>query len=475
MTAPLATTSPTLAVRPLTVPALWAVSGCSIFIASSTTTRSPAATWSPSETAIFTIVPCIGLVSASPLTAAPPPLDRERRPGFPAPAPVPTAPKPAGSETSSRFPPTSTTTVSRAAGSSTSAAPAHGASSLSHSVSIHRVCTRNASSVKSGSRTTARWNGSTVGSPSTTVSSSTRRARCSASARLAPVTMILAMSESNAPPITEPVRTPESTRTPGPAGSPYDVIVPGAGRKLRPGSSPLTRNSNEWPRGRGDRDLGPDQVDAAGLLGDRVLELQPGVHLEERDHPVQADEELDRTGADVPGRRTDVPRRGVDLRALLVGEERRRRLLDQLLVPALQRAVPGADDRDRAVLVGHHLRLDVPRLVQVALDEALAPAERRLRLAHRGREQLRDLLRRAGHLQPAPAAAERGLDRDGQPVLLGEREHLLRPGHRVGGAGYLRRADLGGQVPGRDLVTEHPDRVRRRADPGQAGVPAGPG
>ena len=26
------------------------------------------------------------------------------------------------------------------------------------------------------------------------------------------------------------------------------VTVPGAGRKLRPGSSPLMRNSNEWPR-----------------------------------------------------------------------------------------------------------------------------------------------------------------------------------------------------------------------------------
>ena len=44
MTAPLVTVWPTSAARPVTVPALCAVSGCSIFIASSTTTSSPAST-----------------------------------------------------------------------------------------------------------------------------------------------------------------------------------------------------------------------------------------------------------------------------------------------------------------------------------------------------------------------------------------------------------------------------------------------
>ena len=104
---------------------------------------------------------------------------------------------------------------------SSAAAPDHGASPPAQSVSIHRVCTRNGSSVKSASRTTARWNGSTVGSPSTTVSSSARRDRSSASARVAPVTISLASSESKAPPTTAPGSTPESTRTPGPAGSTY--------------------------------------------------------------------------------------------------------------------------------------------------------------------------------------------------------------------------------------------------------------
>src|SRR4029079_17824705 len=69
--APLATVAPTSAVSPVTVPALCAVHGCVIFIASSTNTTAPAATCWPSATASLTIVPCMGLVNASPLAAVP--------------------------------------------------------------------------------------------------------------------------------------------------------------------------------------------------------------------------------------------------------------------------------------------------------------------------------------------------------------------------------------------------------------------
>ena len=156
--------------------------------------------------------------------------------------------------------------------------------------------------------------------------------------------------------------------------------------------------------------------------------------------------------------------------ALLVGEERRGRLLDQLLVAALQRAVPGADDDDVAVRVGQHLGLDVPGLVEEALDEALAAAERRHRLADGGVEQLGDLLRGAGDLEPAPAAAERGLDGHREAVLLGERDDLVGVLHRVLGAGHERGAGLGGDVPGLHLVAEGDDRLGGGADPGEPGV-----
>ena len=160
---------------------------------------------------------------------------------------------------------------------------------------------------------------------------------------------------------------------------------------------------------------------------------------------------------------------------LLVGEERRGRLLDQLLVAPLQRAVPGADDDHVAVRVGEDLRLDVPRLVEELLHEALAAPERRHRLAHRRVEQLGDLLLLADHLQPAAAAAEGRLDGDRHPVLLGEGDDLVGVLHRVLGAGHQRGADLGGDVPGLHLVAEGDDRLGGGADPGQPGVDDGLG
>jgi hypothetical protein len=87
-------------------------------------------------------------------------------------------------------------------------------------------------------------------------------------------------------------------------------------------------------------------------------------------------------------------------------------------VAALQRAVAGRDDDDVAVLVGQALGLDVARLVEELLDEALAAAERRDRLADRGLVGVGDLVHLAGDLEPAAAAAERRLDRDRQAVLL---------------------------------------------------------
>ena len=118
---------------------------------------------------------------------------------------------------------------------------------------------------------------------------------------------------------------------------------------------------------------------------------------------------------------------------LLLGEERRGRLLDELLVAALQRAVARRDHDDVAVLVGQALGLDVPRLVEEPLDEALAAAEGGDRLAHGGLEQVGDLLDGAGDLEAAAATAVGRLDGDRQPVLLRERHDLVRvrrPGRR---------------------------------------------
>ena len=159
-------------------------------------------------------------------------------------------PNVAGTTTSSRFPPTSTVIVSRSGGAPASAASWTGIGAA-NSVSIQRVCTRSGWPANAGSATTARWKGSTVGIPPTSNSASARAERCSASARLAPVTISLAISESNTCGTVIPAAYPASSRTPGPDGGFQVVMVPGAGRKLRAGSSALIRNSIECPRAGG--------------------------------------------------------------------------------------------------------------------------------------------------------------------------------------------------------------------------------
>ena len=71
---------------------------------------------------------------------------------------------------------------------------------------------------------------------------------------------------------------------------------------------------------------------------------------------------------------------------------------------ALEGAVTGGDHDHVAVGVGQALGLDVPGLVEVALDEALAPAGRGDGLADGRVVQLGDLVEGAGDLQALAAA-----------------------------------------------------------------------
>ena len=81
----------------------------------------------------------------------------------------------------------------------------------------------------------------------TVVSPTARRNRASASCRVLPTAMILAIIESKSAGIVSPSPTPVSTRTPGPDGSSRSAIRPGDGAKSRSGSSALSRASTAWP------------------------------------------------------------------------------------------------------------------------------------------------------------------------------------------------------------------------------------
>jgi hypothetical protein len=100
-----------------------------------------------------------------------------------------------------------------------------------------------------------------------------------------------------------------------------------------------------------------------------VLDLQPGVHLQEVEALVLADHELHRAGALVLDRLGQ--RHGLFAHRLARGlaDEGRRRLLDDLLVAALDRALPLVQVDHIAVRIAQHLDLDVARALDELLDE----------------------------------------------------------------------------------------------------------
>ncbi len=224
----------------------------------------------------------------------------------------------------------------------------------------------------------------------------------------------------------------------------------------------------------GHPDHGVHQVQAADQLGDRVLHLQPGVHLQEEEPGALGallEKELNGAGrrvADLFGEADG----GLAHRLAGLGVEHRRgRLFQQLLVAPLQRAVALAQVDHVAVFVGEDLDLDVPGVLQVTLHVDLGAAERKFRLPGCARRTRPCASLFAAHHPKAAAAAPFGrLQRHRPAVFGGEGTDGLRSGDRA-----LRTRDagdigLGSDPAGGELVAGGLDRLRRGADPGQSGV-----
>src|SRR5262249_60741008 len=119
----------------------------------------------------------------------------------------------------------------------------------------------------------------------------------------------------------------------------------------------------------GNPNLCRDEVDAADPLGDRVLDLQPGVHLEKEELTCLRDQELYRAGVLV----CDAARGGDRGRRQARAEGGRqnggRGFLDDLLIAALNRAFALAQMDDGVVSVSEDLHLDMARPVEIALGK----------------------------------------------------------------------------------------------------------
>ena len=203
------------------------------------------------------------------------------------------------------------------------AAAANGGTVLAHSVSIHRVCTRNGSSTNAGSRTIS------------AVERQRRRHALddhlveSAAGPLQRLGPGLAGHDDLRQQRVEVAADDASRLDPGVHADAGTVRQAKARHRSGCREEAATRvlavdaeldRVPARPRilgepqllAVGDAELLAHQVDAGRLLGDRVLDLQPGVDLQEGDGAVGSDEVLDRAGAVVAGLAADRPGGRVD-------------------------------------------------------------------------------------------------------------------------------------------------------------------
>ena len=126
--------------------------------------------------------------------------------------------------------------------------------------------------------------------------------------------------------------------------------------------------------------LPADQVKTRHGFSDRMFDLQAGVHFHEIKLTVRCQQALDRTRPHIVDRTRGAHRHLTKRLAQERIDRRARRLLDQLLVPALQRAIAFAQMDDVTVRVSKDLYFHMTRLLHGAFENQFSGAKRRQRL-----------------------------------------------------------------------------------------------
>ena len=171
---------------------------------------------------------------------------------------------------------------------------------------------------------------------------------------------------------------------------------------------------------------------------------------------VGGEQELGGAGAGVADARREGDGRVAECGAQLRVDRGRRRLLDHLLVAALQRAVALAEVDHRPAAVGEHLHLDVAGASEQPLEED--PRRRRTRPRPRAGPPRAPRTARVPRSRPAriprpppPAAA---LTSSGNPSLIASLLERVVGQVDAGVARHDRHAGRLGQPPRRDLVAQ---------------------
>ena len=200
-----------------------------------------------------------------------------------------------------------------------------------------------------------------------------------------------------------------------------------------------------------------------------MLNLNSRIHFKEIEVFILVRDELDGARRAIVHRGRQGHRLGAHARAGLGVEQRRGRLLDDLLVAPLDRAFALAQVDHLAVGVGQHLDFDVARLLDELLDEDALVAEGAARLVARGSKTLAGLAVVTGDAHALAPAPGRGLDHHRIADIGGDARRLVRVGDQLQVSGHHADPGRGGQALGLDLVAHGPDRARAGSDKDHAG------
>ena len=213
-----------------------------------------------------------------------------------------------------------------------------------------------------------------------------------------------------------------------------------------------------------------DQIDAGDQFGHGMLDLQPRVHLEEVEALVLAGDEFDRAGGIVVHGFRQRDRLLAHLAAGGLVEQRRRRLLDHLLIAALDRTFALAEIDHVAMLVAEHLDFDVAGIDDEFLDEDAVVAERGFGFGLGEIKTFGDFGRRMRDPHALAAAAGGRLDHHGIADLVGDLHRMLFVLDDAEMARHGRDLGLRRRLLGFDLVAHRGDRARIGTDEDDAGL-----
>ena len=214
-----------------------------------------------------------------------------------------------------------------------------------------------------------------------------------------------------------------------------------------------------------DAELLAHDVHAVHHLRNRVLDLEPGVHLEEVELALLVEQELDRSRAQVPHGLGRLYRCLAHAQPQIQIHGRRGGFLDQLLMPPLHRALALAEVDRVAEPVGEHLNLHVARPIHEVLHVDGVVAERRFCLRRSLLEPLAHLFGVAGDAHSLAAAPRSGLEQHRVADLVGRRHGRVGVARRFRGARHDRHPGPGHAPPGLGLLAHHADGIGRRPDP----------